>query len=193
MITITPELIWELIAVLTGLIYVYLAGKNQIIGWLFAIVSSSIYVFLNFEKQLYFFTILQFFYVIVAIYGWYAWKKKQKTIHFHHVGWKNVYILICGSILSIVLAVLAEKFSNQNMPYLDAFNFTFCLIASWMISRKILESWIYLIFFDLIAIYINFQVELYPTAILYLLLSILGANAFRDWWKEYRKIETERL
>lgn len=190
---LTTEQIFELIAVVTSVAYVFLAGRNKIIGWLFAIISSSIYVFLNFDKQLYFFAALHFFYVLVAVYGWIAWKREEKTMKFRFLAMKNGIVFIIGILISLGLAYWAETFTNQKMPYLDAFNFVFCLIASWMITRKIMEAWLYLIFFNLIAIYINFQVELYLTAILYLLLSILGANAFRDWWKEYRKTETERL
>lgn len=179
--------ICELIAVITSIAYVILAGKNKMISWLFAIISSSIYVFLNFEKQLYFFTALQFFYVLVAIYGWIAWKQGEKTMQFKFIRKKNVFWILVGSAFSISLAFLASKYTAQSMPYLDAFNFVFCLMASWMISRKIMEAWIYLIFFDLIAIYINFQVDLYLTAGLYLLLSILGAIAFHNWYREFQK------
>lgn len=184
--------IWELITVLTSISYVYLAGKGKIIGWVFAIISSAIYVFLNFDKQLYFFAALQFFYVIVAVYGWIAWKRESTTLHYRFFGWKNVWILGVGAGVAIAIAIVASRYTDQEMPYLDAFNFVFCLFASWMISRKIMESWLYLIIFDLLAIYINFKVELYQTAILYLILAILGANAYREWMKEYQRNQSDR-
>lgn len=177
----------EFIAVITSLLYVFYAGKNKLICWLFAIVSSSIYVYINAISHLYFFTILQFFYVIVAFYGWAMWKKSDNQLKLRTLGWKNIPIIILGTLLSVSLGYYVDKHFVQTLPYVDALNFVFCLIASFMISLKIIESWIYLIVFDLVASYIYYFIDLYQSAILYLILALFGVYAFVEWGKQYRR------
>ncbi len=183
---ITLDIVLEFFAVITGLLYTFLAGRNKLICWTFAIVSALIYVYINFNVQLYFFALLQFLYVLMAIYGWMEWKKETQSVQFHFIGWKNIPIIIIGFTLAFGLAYLAKTYTGQRMPYFDAINFVFCLIASYMITQKMMESWIYLLIVDAICVYIYFEVKLYQSAILYLLLTILAANAFRDWMKQYK-------
>lgn len=183
---ITFDVIIEFIAVITGLLYTLLAGRNKLICWSFAIVSALIYVYINFNVQLYFFALLQSLYVVMAIYGWLEWKKASQTVQFHFIGWKNIPVIIVGFALSFGLAYLAKTFTAQRMPYFDAINFVFCLIASYMITQKMMESWIYLLIVDAICVFMYFEVKLYQSAILYLLLTILAINAFWDWMKQYK-------
>lgn len=188
---ITSDNIIEIIAVIASVLYTFLAGKNKIISWLFAIISSAIYVYININVQLYFFSMLHFFYVIVAIYGWFEWRKETKESRFRFYGWKNIPVIAIGTLLTFFLAYMAEKYTDQQLAYLDALNFVFCLIASYMISKKIMESWIYLFVLDSVCIYIYIQSGLKNSAILYLLLTLLAANAFWDWWKQYKAIKTQ--
>src|SRR5581483_11886992 len=69
----------EIIGVLTGLLCVYLAAKNIIWNWPFAIVSVAIYIFIFFDSHLYADMGLQFYFMAMNIYGWYFWSRKPKT------------------------------------------------------------------------------------------------------------------
>jgi len=188
---ITSDNIIEIIAVITSLLYTFLAGRNKIIGWLFAIISSSLYVYINLKVQLYFFSLLHFSYVLIAVYGWFEWRKDRHGKTFRFYGWKNIPVIILGTVLTFILAFLAEKYTVQRLAYLDAANFIFCLIASYMISKKIMESWIYLFIIDIVCIYIYLQTGLKNSAILFLFLTVLAANAFWDWWKQYKANKTQ--
>jgi nicotinamide mononucleotide transporter len=180
------DLILEFIAVVTGLIYPYLAGKNKSICWLYAIISAAIYVFINYKNQLYFFSALQFMYVLIAVYGWVEWHKNDQKKEFQFITIHNSWVIGVGLVVSLGLAYLAQIFTNQRMPFLDATNFVFALIASYMITQKIMESWIYLTVLNVISIYIYFQTKLYLSIILYVFLTFLAINAFNDWLKIYK-------
>lgn len=171
----------EFIAVTTSLLYTFLAGKNKTWCWIFAIISSGIYTITNYQVKLYFFSGLHLFYVIIAIYGWFSWTKTESTASFRYIGIKNLNYLTLGIGGSFILAFLASKFTDQQLPYLDALNFTFGIVASWMISKRIIESWLYLIAINLISITLYLQVGWFLSAILYLFLSLLAILAFRDW------------
>ena len=94
----------EWIAVLSSLFYIVFIARKNMIAWLFALIGSSIYVYLCFINQFYLETILQLFYVSMAIIGWLLWNKKQE-IPFRIIQWKGkqhmVNILISGIVTLI--------------------------------------------------------------------------------------------
>lgn len=190
--TFTPTFIFEVIAVITGLLYPFLAGKNKISCWLFALISAVIYIFINISVQFYFFAIQQFMYAIMAIYGWLEWKKPKMERNFHFYGLKNIPIIGVGFALSFGLAYWAELFTNQKMAYFDAFSLVFGLLASYMIAQKVMESWLYLIVVNIVGIYMYFEISMYPTLILYVSLTFLAINAFKDWGYQYKLLKSDK-
>ncbi len=190
--TDTPTFIFELIAVITGLIYPFLAGKNKISCWIFALISAVIYIFINISVQFYFFAIQQFMYAIMAIYGWLEWKKPKMERNFHFYGLKNIPIIGVGFALSFGLAYWAELFTNQKMAYFDAFSLVFGLLASYMIAQKVMESWLYLTVVNIVGIYMYFEISMYLTLILYVSLTFLAINAFKDWVYQYKLLKSDK-
>ena len=69
------NLIPEIIAVITAILYLVLAAKEDIKCWYAAIISSSLYFFIMFDAGLIMESILQIFYISMAIYGWNQWNK----------------------------------------------------------------------------------------------------------------------
>lgn len=71
----TLHIILELIAAIFGVISVYFAKKESI--WVFptGIISTAIYVFLLSQWTLYGDLIINVYYTIMSIYGWYMWAK----------------------------------------------------------------------------------------------------------------------
>ena len=67
----------EIIAVLASIIYVILAAKQNIWGWLFAIISITLYIYICSTAKLFAETILQVFYLFMSAYGYYNWKKDK--------------------------------------------------------------------------------------------------------------------
>ena len=65
----------EIIAVMTAILYLVLAAKEDIKCWYAAIISSSLYFFIMFDAGLIMESILQIFYISMAIYGWNQWNK----------------------------------------------------------------------------------------------------------------------
>ena len=69
------NLIPEIIAVITAILYLVLAAKEDIKCWYAALISSSLYFFIMLEASLLMEAILQIFYIAMAIYGWNQWNK----------------------------------------------------------------------------------------------------------------------
>lgn len=178
----------EWLAVVSTIMYVILVAKRLIICWLFAFVGSALFVYLCYEGNLYIESILQLFYVIMAVVGWLSWKKsalKDNTI----VKWKmNSHLLnvAISGVLAFILGYLFEIYSNQANPYIDAFTTLYSLSATYMVTKKILGNWIYWIIIDLVSIYLYAQRDYNLTAVQYGLFTILAVFGFFAWRKEYK-------
>lgn len=65
--------------VVTGILCVWLAAKNNIWGWPIAIVSVTIYIFIFFDSKLYADMGLQVYFLLTNLYGWHYWSKQKTT------------------------------------------------------------------------------------------------------------------
>ena len=189
----------EWLAVITSVAYVILAALRSIWCWTFAILSSGLYVYLCFTALLYLESILQMFYVAMAIVGWYAWIQQakltgqvsgeQNNTHREISLWPWKYHLIniaLSGILALLLGYLFDQFTAQKSPYMDAFTTIFSLAATFMVVRKVLENWIYWIVIDLVSIFLYHQRGYSLSAVLYFLFAIIAAVGFFAWRTKYK-------
>jgi len=179
----------EWLAVVTGIIYVVLASKRMISCWFFAFVSSSLFVYLCFISQLYIESILQVFYVAMAILGWFSWKKSnvdEVDIQVKSVNYHLLNILFSG-IVAFLLGYIFDIYTSQANPYIDAITTCYSLLATYMVTKKILENWIYWIVIDIVSIYLYSQRGYNLTAVQYALFTLLALYGFWIWKKTYKK------
>ena len=180
----------EVIAVITGLLCVYLAAKNNIWNWPLAIISVGIYIFIFYNARLYADMGLQFYFMAMNIYGWYYWSRKplaaQKTpvvrVTKKEVGLSVIAICVFTFILGSVL-----KYTPASYPYIDSFCAACSLVAQVFLARKVLENWLIWVFVDIIYVGIYIFKGLHLTAAMYAVYVAIAFMGYIDWKKEYRK------
>jgi nicotinamide mononucleotide transporter len=178
----------EWFAVTTSLLYVLLAGKQQIACWIFAFVSSISYVIISYTTLLYVDALLNSIYAILAIIGWINWKAKADQQPIKKLSWNFHGLIVLGSvILGGISGYLLDNYTNQVFPYLDAVLFFLSISATWMITKKILENWIYFIVIDLAMVGIYFNRTLYLSSLLFLLYALFAVIGYIKWRKELVK------
>ncbi len=198
----TPLLEWA--GVLTGVIYVILASLRSIYCWGFAFISSSIYVYLCFTFGLYIESGLQVFYVAMAVVGWVSWNRTEskvkrtnenlldtatedKKIRIHTWGWgMHGLNIVASGLLAFAVGWIFDNFTNQANPYMDAFTTVFSLLATFMVTMRVLENWIYWVVIDAVSIILYTSRGLYLSSVLYLLFTILAVIGFFAWYREYK-------
>lgn len=202
--------IWEVVAVLFGLTYVILAAVENIWCWAAALVSVSIYIYLCLEASLYAETGLQVFYLIMAVVGWWSWtKKKKKKTALPEAGkpqeskdtlpiqtWplqRHLVIILVNTAGTILLAWLLDAYTSAANPYLDSFTTVFSLFTTYMVTQKVLENWLYWIVIDTASIFLYASRDLYLTALLFLLYTIIAIVGYFKWHREFKleKLEPE--
>ena len=178
----------EWFAVATSLMYVFLAGKQQISCWIFAFVSSISYVIISYTTLLYVDALLNSMYALLAISGWINWKTKTDQQPIKQLSWKFHGLIVLGSvILGGFSGYVLDNYTNQVFPYLDAVLFFLSISATWMITKKILENWIYFIVIDVAMVGIYFNRMLYLSSLLFLLYSLFAVFGYVKWRKEITK------
>ncbi|TQV85570.1 nicotinamide riboside transporter PnuC [Aliikangiella coralliicola] len=187
--------IWEWCAVILAIAYILLAVKESLWCWPAAFVSTAIYAILFFDVNLYMESLLNLYYLVMAIYGWYMWRfKTQGESVKPVVKWslKVHLLLIAGiSLLVFVSGFFLSEYTNQDFAYLDSFTTWFAVVTTYMVAQKVLENWLYWIVIDSISIYLYVQKGFALTAVLffgYLVIAIFG------WlkWKQHYLSYTER-
>jgi nicotinamide mononucleotide transporter len=71
----TANILLEFIAALFGVISVYFAKKENILVFPTGIISTALYVYLLSQWNLYGDLIINVYYTLMSIYGWYMWSK----------------------------------------------------------------------------------------------------------------------
>lgn len=185
---------WEIIAALLSIFYISLAIKQNIWCWIAAFFSTLIYSILFFDATLLMSSFLNAYYLLMAIYGWYSWKirnnYKDSNLKISTLNLSvNAKIIVVLSIISIVLGYYMTNYTNTSYAYLDSTITIFSLVATYMMTKKILDNWIYWIIIDSAAIYLYFKKEFYVTSILFLIYTILAFLAYMEWKKEYKSYQ----
>jgi len=188
----------ELIAVLSSLIYVVLAAKGNIWCWPAALLSTVIYTVIFYEVYLWMDSALQVYYMVMAFYGWYCWRNNNRVkndlsasvntkirINTWHIQ-THVKTIILLIVLSIITGKLMATYTPTHFPYLDAATTIFAVFATYLVTQKVLENWLYWIVIDFVSIYLYVQKGLTPTAVLFFLYVGLAAFGYYQWRKEYK-------
>ncbi|MFO8129850.1 MAG: nicotinamide riboside transporter PnuC [Bacteroidales bacterium] len=186
----------EIIAATLGLIAIYLQIKQKIWYWPVSIVLVSLYILVYIEAKLYADMSLQVYYLVISFYGWYHWvfgKKHsgQDKVMVTKSSRKLMLILFFVSMgLFILISQFLVSYTDSDLPYWDAFTTSLSFVATWMLARKILENWLVWIVVDAVSVGIYIYKGLYPTTVLFLVLTILAMVGYVAWKKDLEAHES---
>ena len=192
----------EIWAVMAGLIYVILAAGENIWCWLFGIINSLLSIYLFYTGKLYSEAILYVYYVMAGVYGWYAWGQKNKNniqvldpsdaekkdlkIHTWSVN-SHLKAIAAGIAGAFLLAYLMAVYTDAKIPLMDAFTTIFSFIATYMVTRKVLENWLYWIVVDIVTTGMYYGRGYYLYAVLMIVYTVIAVFGYLKWRERYKK------
>jgi nicotinamide mononucleotide transporter len=181
----------EVIAVLAAVAYLAFAIRQQIVCWIFAAISTAIYIWLFIEAKLYMESMLNLFYLVMAGYGWYVWSSGRDDGHDRPVViWpRNTHLTAIAVlvILSAASGYLLSKNSDAAFPYIDSLTTWFAIWATFLVARKVLENWWYWLLIDIASIFIYWTRDLQLTALLFVIYVIMIPFGLMSWTKSMRE------
>ena len=172
----------ESIAVFFSILYVILAAKQNIWCWAAAGISVILYIYICFNTQLYPETGLQIFYLIMAIYGYYNWNKNDENLQITQ--WtisKHLLLILIGAVFAFLIGFYFATYTDSKMPIVDSFTTVFSIIATYMVTKKILENWLYWIVIDTVSVYLYFSRDLHLTSLLFIAYTIIAIIGYFAW------------
>jgi nicotinamide mononucleotide transporter len=188
--------LWELLAVISALMYVLLAANENSLCWPAAMLSTVIYTVIFYDVYLFSDSLLQVYYLVMAVYGWYCWRpiteqnnpttsRASQQIQSWPLAVHGKAILGLG-IIAGILGWLMARYSPASFPYLDALTTVFAVFATYLVAKKVLENWLYWIAIDALSIYLYLEKDLTPTALLFMLYVIIASYGYVKWATEYK-------
>lgn len=181
---------WEILATLLGILYLLLVIRESFWAWPSAFFSTLIYTLLFWEGQLPLQSVLNAFYLVMAVYGFWLWHKSagqgksddSVSIHTKPLLFHLVFIG-AGGLITMLLGYYLTASDTSRAPYLDAGVMVFSVMNTWLVARKVLENWDYWLVINTAAIWLYWQTEFYVTTLLmviYFFMVLVGRFRWRQ-------------
>lgn len=183
----------EVSGTVTGLAYLYFSIRQNILTWPLGLLSSALYVYVFFVSKFYADMGLQFYYVIISIYGWYAWLHGNGNNN-HHGELKVsrtsfslwIKLFIANLVLYAAIAYILINFTDSPVPYWDSFTTALSIVATWMLARKKIEHWLLWVIIDSVSLGLYIYKGLYATTFLFFVYTVMAVVGFAEWRKDLK-------
>jgi len=178
----------EIVGAILSLIYIDLSIKAKVSLWFFGIISSLFYIVVFFQTKFYADMSLQFYYVFVSIYGWLNWKRgnpeSKEELPTTQLTKKLTLVLIVATILIyLVYYLILSKYTDSTIQKADSLVGALSIVGTWMLARKLIENWLVWIIADGLCVGLYLYKGLYPTAVLFVIYTIMAFVGYRQWNK----------
>jgi nicotinamide mononucleotide transporter len=187
----TFDIVLESVAVVLGLLSVWFAKRDQIAVYPSGMLSTAIFVYILYQASLLGDMLINAYFFIVSIYGWYFWvrKKRQKTenpISRMNPLEKRMWFVFFMIILFFVagIYILFDKWQDWSAP-IDCFTTALFFVGMWFMARKRLEHWIFWIVGDLISIPLYLYKGLGLTSFQHLIFTLIAIFGYIQWKRIY--------
>ncbi len=183
----TPAILTlEIIAIFFGLLSVIFSARNSILVYPTGLVSTAIYVYLLYTADLYGDLIINAYYFYMSIYGWYLWGSKNTLQHTKITKVTAKDNLKSGVIFGLSVIFVSGVYIFFDMftywwAYVDTFITGLFFIGMWLLAKRKIENWIYLIIGDIIAIPLFFYKGLIFTGFYYIVLTSIAFYGYSVW------------
>ena len=189
----TFDIYLEIIAVIFGFLSVICSKKNKV--WVFptGMISTSIFVYLLFKWGLLGDMMINAYYFIMSVYGWFIWTRKVDNtnvtpISETTINEKKQSIFIFLATIAFVFFVYTY-FNKWNgwVAYIDTFTTGIFFVGMWLMAKRKIENWLYWIVGDIISAPLYFYKGFTFTSIQYLIFTFIAIAGYLAWKKNLAK------
>lgn len=177
----------EVLGFATGLVNVWLLVRRHILNWPVGILNVLLLMLVFWSAGLYADAGLQTVYVLLGLYGWWAWLHggASRSPLVVRATTRAEWIVLAGAgvVLTGGLWLFLDRLTSSTVPLADAFTTALSLLATYGQSRKLIENWWLWIAADLIYIPLYGYKDLWLTALLYVAFLALCIAGLRAWRK----------
>ena len=183
---------WSAVVLNIGFTLALTYGRRW--GWVLGFFAGSIGVLLYALKHTWAMSVLNGYYVVMAVYGWWSWGRSEEDGGFARKPWPvHAGIVPAGTLLVVLMAWTLGRYLDGTFPQLDAFVTVFSFAATWMMARKWVENWLYFIVADAVAVYFNWRIGYNAYALLNIVYLGLSAAGYVRWSRAYARQSSDPI
>ena len=188
---------WEYIAVALSMAYLLLAIKENLWCWPAAFFSTLIYTLMYWNGALLMESLLNFYYMYMAVFGWVVWRKgkanqAQRLITSWPVN-RHIILIVLTALVSLAIGYVMQNYTHADFAYLDSFTTCFAVVTTYLVAKKVLENWLYWIVIDAASMYLYYEKGYYPTLVLFVFYTVMAAWGFKTWYEEYEQSQAKPM
>ncbi|WP_452597785.1 nicotinamide riboside transporter PnuC [Pontimicrobium sp. MEBiC01747] len=189
----TIDIVLEIVAVIFGFMSVWYSKQNKI--WVFptGMISTVIFVYLLLKWTLLGDMMINAYYFIMSVYGWYVWTRKVDDTSVTPISVatpkeKKISIVIFFATLLFVFAVynMFNKWSGWT-AYIDTITTAIFFVGMWLMARRKIENWFFWIIGDIISVPLYFYKGFTFTSFQYLGFTVIAIFGYLAWKKNINK------
>ncbi|KQC30915.1 nicotinamide riboside transporter PnuC [Flagellimonas eckloniae] len=189
----THLIVLEMIGVVFGLLSVWYSKRENILVFPTGIIGTGIFVYILLVFGLLGDMLINAYYFIMSIIGWYLWTRKVDETHFVPITkttskekkWSIVLFIGAIAFVSFVYFVF-DKFDTWT-AYVDTLTTAIFFVGMWLMAKKKLENWVYWIIGDIITVPLYWYKGLIFSSLLYFLLTLIAIYGYKAWKKNLGK------
>ena len=189
----TLDITLEIVAVIFGFLSVWFSKQNKI--WVFptGMISTLIFVYLLFKWELLGDMLINGYYFIMSIYGWYIWTRKVDKTHVNQISTttfkeKKISIVLFTAALLFVF-IIYQKFDKWTswVAYIDTITTAIFFVGMWLMAKRKIENWIFWIIGDLISVPLYLYKGFTFTSFQYFGFTFIAIFGYLAWKKNLHK------
>ena len=183
----------ELISVVFALLSVIYSKRENILVFPTGLIGTGIAVYILSVYGLLGDMLINAYYFIMSIIGWYAWTRKVDESHYIPITettskekmWSA--LLFFGTIIFVAFVYsLTDRF-NTWTAYTDILTTAIFFVGMWLMAKKKLENWLYWIAGNVITVPLYLYKGLIFSSVLYFVLTIIAIYGYSAWKKSLNK------
>ncbi|WP_297931781.1 nicotinamide riboside transporter PnuC [uncultured Alistipes sp.] len=193
------NLLLQIAGVALGLLYLWLEYRADIRLWIVGLVMPAVHGALYFRSGLYADCSMQLYYIAAGLYGWAVWRRAAQrkgadrtdnrtddraavASPIRPTPWRYVPGLVAAyAALHGAIYLALARLTDSTVPFWDSLTTALCIVAYWMLSRKLTEQWLVWLAVDLVCVGLYLHKQLPLTAGLYALYSALAVAGYLRW------------
>lgn len=185
----TIDIVLEAVAIVFGFLSVWFSKQNNVLVFPTGMISTVIFVYLLLKWELLGDMMINAYYFIMSVYGWYIWTKKVDTSRVTPISRttfneKKISIAIfLATLLFVYLVYISFDKWTSWVAYVDTITTAIFFVGMWLMARRKLENWIFWIIGDIISVPLYFYKGFTLTSFQYLLFTGIAIFGYIAWKK----------
>lgn len=175
----------EILGFVTGAVSVWLTVKENVWLWPVGLANSAFFLVLFWGAGLFADSVLQILYIVLGVYGWWNWLyggSGRTELAIRRAGPREAVWLGAATLLgTLVVATFLARYTSSTVPLWDGITTVGSITATYMLTKKVFETWYVWIAVDVLYIPLYAYKGLYLTAIVYAVFLAMCVRGLIEW------------